>query len=165
MNEASYLAEGGTLRQWLTTTDHKKIGILYLFSVTFFFLVGGAAAALVRTELLFPDAYLVTSEGYNRLFTLHGIIMVWFFLIPSIPNTIGNFVIPLMIGAPDLAFPRLNLASWYIFLGGGCFTLWAVISGGIDTGWTFYTPFSTRFSESRVLLALIGIVFAVLQIE
>ena len=150
---ASYLRAGHTLRSWLLTTDHKRIAILYLISVTFFFFIGGAAAALIRLDLLTPQGDLLSNEGYNRAFTLHGVIMVWFFLIPSIPNTFGNFLIPLMIGARDLAFPRLNLASWYIYILGGLVTIYLLISGGVDTGWTFYTPLSSMFANGNVVLA------------
>src|SRR5919199_1308185 len=134
----SYLRAGHTLRSWLTTTDHKRIAVLYLISVTAFFFVGGVAAALMRLDLATPEADVLTNEGYNRAFTLHGVVMVWFFLIPSIPATFGNFLIPLMIGARDLAFPKLNLTSWYVFMAGALFTLVSVVLGGVDTGWTFY---------------------------
>jgi cytochrome c oxidase subunit 1 len=149
----SYLRAGHTLRSWLLTTDHKRIALLYLVSVTFFFFIGGLAAAIIRVDLLTPEADLLTNEGYNRAFTLHGVIMVWFFLIPSIPNVFGNFLIPLMIGARDLAFPRLNLLSWYIYWLGGLFTLWVLVSGGVDTGWTFYTPLSSMFAQGNVVMA------------
>ncbi|MBK8901638.1 MAG: cytochrome c oxidase subunit I [Anaerolineaceae bacterium] len=155
-----YLNESYTARSWLLTTDHKRIGILYMIAVTFFFAVGGVAATAVRLELLTPYGDLVQAETYNKLFTIHGVIMVWFFLIPSIPNTLGNFLIPLMIGAEDLAFPRLNLASWYIFMIGGLVTLSAVIFGGVDTGWTFYTPYSSVYSNTAVVLAILGVVIA-----
>lgn len=148
----SYLRAGHSLASWLLTTDHKRIAILYLFSITFFFFVGGIAAAFVRADLLTPQADLLTNEGYNRAFTIHGVIMVWFFLIPSIPNTFGNFLIPLMIGARDLAFPRLNLLSWYIYVLGGIITLYALVAGGVDTGWTFYAPLSSMFSNGHVVL-------------
>lgn len=148
----SYLRAGHSLRSWLLTTDHKRIAILYLFSITFFFFVGGIAAAFVRADLLTPQADLLTNEGYNRAFTIHGVIMVWFFLIPSIPNTFGNFLIPLMIGARDLAFPRLNLLSWYIYVLGGIITLYALVAGGVDTGWTFYAPLSSMFANGHVVL-------------
>ena len=115
---ANYLDEGHTIRSWLTTRDHKRIAILYALSITVFFFIGGAAATLMRIELATPAGDLVTAETYNKLFTMHGVIMVWFFLIPSIPATLGNFLVPLMIGARDLAFPRLNLASWYLYVGG-----------------------------------------------
>lgn len=149
----SYLRAGHTLGSWLFTSDHKRIAILYFISVTFFFFVGGAAATLMRADLLTPQADLLSDEGYNRAFTLHGVIMVWFFLIPSIPNTFGNFLVPLMIGARDLAFPRLNLLSWYIYMLGGLFTIYVLIAGGVDTGWTFYTPLSSMFANGNVVLA------------
>jgi cytochrome c oxidase subunit I len=145
------------VRSWLLTTDHKRIGILYMMSVTFFFFLGGAAAFLLRLDLLTPQADLMTSDNYNRSFTLHGVIMVFFFLIPAIPGAIGNFVLPLMIGAKDLAFPRLNLASWYVYMLGGMFTIAVVILGGVDTGWTFYTPYSTTYSNSAVVLTVVGV--------
>jgi cytochrome c oxidase subunit 1 len=153
MEKRDYLSAGYTLRSWLLTQDHKRIAILYFIGVTMFFFVGGAAAALIRADLLTPQADLLSNEGYNRAFTLHGVIMVWFFLIPSIPNTFGNFLLPLMIGAKDLAFPRLNLASWYIYMIAGAFTIYVVITGGVDTGWTFYTPLSSMFANGNVVLA------------
>ena len=155
--EGGYLTGGSTLRAWLTSTDHKRVGILYAIAITFFFFIGGVAILLVRLELLTPQGDLVTAETYNKLFTMHGVVMVWFFLIPSIPNTLGNFLIPLMIGARDLAFPRLNLFSWYLYAGGGLFTIAALIMGGVDTGWTFYTPFSTMFSNTHVIAAVAGV--------
>src|SRR6516225_4785087 len=105
-DNTSYLAAGNTLLSWLTTTDHKRIAILYAISITLFFFVGGIAIALVRLELIVPQGLFLSSEAFNRLFSLHGIIMVWFFLVPSIPATMGNFLLPLMIGAHDVAFPR-----------------------------------------------------------
>ncbi|HWE95818.1 MAG TPA: cbb3-type cytochrome c oxidase subunit I [Tepidisphaeraceae bacterium] len=153
----TYLNAGHTVRSWLLTKDHKRIALLYLFSITFFFAIGGVAATLMRIHLLTPTGLLVEEATYNKLFTLHGVIMVWFFLIPSIPTTLGNFLIPLMIGARDLAFPRLNLFSWYLFIGAGFFVLLALILGGVDTGWTFYTPYSSTFSNSHVTLAVIAI--------
>jgi cytochrome c oxidase subunit I len=154
---ASYLDGGMTIRAWLTTRDHKRIAILYAMSITLFFFVGGIAATLIRIELATPAGDVVSAETYNKLFTMHGVIMVWFFLIPSIPATLGNFIVPLMIGARDLAFPRLNLASWYLYVGGALFTLAALFAGGIDTGWTFYTPYSTMFSNSNVIAAVAGV--------
>jgi len=147
----SYLRAGHSLRSWLTTTDHKRIAILYLISITAFFFIGGAAAGLMRLELISPRGMLLSNEGYSRAFTMHGVIMVWFFLIPSIPNTFGNFLIPLMIGAKDLAFPRLNLLSWYIYVLGGLLTLYVLVAGGADTGWTFYTPLSSGFATGHVV--------------
>ncbi|MBP2302432.1 cytochrome c oxidase subunit I [Azospirillum picis] len=153
----NYLTEGGvTLRSWLLTRDHKRIAILYTLSITLFFFVGGAAATLIRLNLVTPPG-IFTPDVYNRLFTLHGIVMVWFFLIPSIPNTMGNFLIPLMIGAKDLAFPRLNLLSWYLYMAAGLLALFAIVIGGVDTGWTFYTPFSSMYSNGYVVLALAAV--------
>ncbi|MBB4566807.1 cytochrome c oxidase subunit 1 [Rhizobium leucaenae] len=149
----SYLRAGHSLKSWLLTTDHKRIAILYVLSITFFFFVGAVAAALIRLDLLTPAGDLLTNEGYNRAFTIHGVVMVWFFLIPSIPNTFGNFLLPLMIGARDLAFPKLNLLSWYIYMIAGLFTVFVLIAGGVDTGWTFYTPLSTMYANGNVILA------------
>jgi cytochrome c oxidase subunit 1 len=144
------------LKSWLLTVDHKRIAILYLLSINFFFLLGGLAATVIRIELVTPQGDLMSSDIYNRAFTLHGIIMVFFFLIPSIPAVLGNFLVPLMIGAKDLAFPRLNLLSWYIYMIGGLFALTAAVFGGVDTGWTFYTPFSSTYSNSNVILTITG---------
>jgi cytochrome c oxidase subunit 1 len=154
---ASYLGAGYTLRSWLTSTDHKRVAILYMVAVTAFFFVGGAAATLIRLELATPQGDLVSHDTYNKLFTAHGVVMVWLFLIPSIPSVLGNFLLPLMIGARDLAFPRLNLASWYIYVAGGIAILGALLAGGVDTGWTFYTPLSTMFSRTHVVLVLVGV--------
>ena len=153
-----YLHEAHTLRSWFFTTDHKRIALLYLAAMTAFFIVGAVAAGLIRLSLLVPNGQIFTSDTYNKLFTIHGVVMVWFFLIPSIPATFGNFLIPIMIGAKDLAFPRLNLLSWYIFVGGSLFTLADLIVGGVDTGWTFYAPFSTTFSNTYVIPALLGVI-------
>ena len=155
--QTNYLNWNTSLKSWLTTLDHKRIGILYMISVTLFFIIGGITATLMRLELLTPPGDLLSADIYNRSFSLHGIIMVWFFLIPSIPTVFGNFLLPMMVGAEDVAFPRLNLASWYVFMGGGLFTLAAAILGGVDTGWTFYTPFSTMFSNSAVVWVVVGI--------
>src|SRR5258706_733115 len=152
-----YLNRDHRIASWLLTKDHKRIGILFMLSITFFFFVGGGAATLLRLHLVSPSGWLLRSETYNRMFTMHGVMMVWFFLIPSIPNVLGNFLLPLMLGARDLAFPRLNLLSWYLFMIGGVVTLTALILGGADTGWTFYTPLSTTFSNSRVILAVLGV--------
>src|SRR5580692_3274931 len=152
-----YLNDGYGIKSWLLTRDHKRIGLLYLAAITVFFFIGGAFAVLIRLELATPPGDLVSDETYNKLFTMHGVMMVWFFLIPSIPATLGNFLVPMMIGAKDLAFPKLNLASWYIYVLGGLFTLYALVSGGVDTGWTFYTPFSTVASTTNVTSAALGI--------
>ena len=152
-----YLNVSYGLKSWLLTTDHKRIAWLYLVSVTFFFFIGGLFATLIRIELLTPQGDLVQAETYNKLFTMHGVTMIFFFLIPSIPAVLGNFLIPLMIGARDLAFPRLNLASWYLYIIGGLFTLVAAAAGGVDTGWTFYTPYSSIYSNTHVALTVVGI--------
>src|SRR5438477_834632 len=152
-----YLNDGYGVKSWLLTRDHKRIALLYLAAVTFFFFIGGAFAVLIRLELATPLGDLVSDETYNKLFTMHGVIMVWFFLIPAIPTTLGNFLVPLMIGAKDLAFPKLNLASWYLYVFGALFTLAALFLGGVDTGWTFYTPFSTTFSDTHVIAVVTGV--------
>ena len=152
-----YLNINYGIRSWLLTTDHKRIALLYLASLTLFFFLGGAFAVLMRLELLTPPGDLVQSETYNKLFTMHGIIMIFFFLIPSIPAVLGNFLVPMMIGARDLAFPRLNLLSWYVYTVGGLFSLTAVVAGGVDTGWTFYTPYSSTYANSHVVLTGVGI--------
>lgn len=153
----NYLEDGYGLKSWLLTKDHKRIGILYLISITIFFFLGALFAAMIRLELLTPAPDLLGSDAYNKMFTLHGVIMVFFFLIPSIPAVLGNFLIPIMIGARDLAFPRLNLASWYMYVVAGLFTFAALVLGGLDTGWTFYTPYSTVFSNSHVILVGLGV--------
>ncbi|MBI1293712.1 cytochrome c oxidase subunit I [bacterium] len=153
----NYLNASYTIKSWLTTTDHKRIGIMYLISITALFFIGGAAATVIRLELLTPQGDVVGADGYNQLFTMHGVIMVWFFLVPSIPTTLGNFLVPIMVGAEDMAFPRLNLASWYVLLFGVVFALAALIAGGVDTGWTFYTPYSTQYSQGYVVAMAIGI--------
>jgi cytochrome c oxidase subunit 1 len=153
----SYLTEGKTIRSWLLTLDHKRIGLLYLFAIIVFFMIGGTAAALFRLDLMTPQGDLLSHETYNKLFTMHGVIMIFFFLIPSVPAVLGNFVMPLMLGAKDVAFPRLNLASWYIFMLGASFTLAAVLLGGVDTGWTFYTPYSSTYANTNVILAALGV--------
>jgi cytochrome c oxidase subunit 1 len=143
-------------KSWLLTVDHKRIAILYLISITAFFSIGGALAVLMRLELLTPQGDLVQSETYNKLFTMHGLVMIFFFLIPSIPAVLGNFLVPIMIGAKDLAFPKLNLASWYIYIAGGIFTMYAVVAGGVDTGWTFYTPYSSTYANTHVIATALG---------
>jgi cytochrome c oxidase subunit 1 len=154
---SSYLDAGYDLRSWLLTEDHKRIALLYLISISLFFFVGGLFAVLIRMELLTPEGDLFQSETYNKLFTMHGIFMIFFFLIPSIPAVLGNFFLPLMIGARDLAFPKINLLSWYVYVAGGLFTLYAMVAGGVDTGWTFYTPYSSTYANSHVIAAALGI--------
>ncbi len=148
------------VRSWLFTTDHKRIALLYLISITAMFFVGGFFALLIRLELLTPAGDLVQADTYNKLFTMHGQVMVFFFLIPSIPAVLGNFLIPLMVGAKDLAFPRINLLSWYLYIIASCMMLHCILTGGVDTGWTFYTPFSTAFSNTKVVEAGLAIFVA-----
>jgi cytochrome c oxidase subunit 1 len=155
-----YLNNSYGIKSWLLTKDHKRIGLLYLATITLFFFLGGAFATLIRVELLTPQGDLVSSETYNKLFTMHGVAMVFFFLIPSIPATLGNFFLPMMIGARDLAFPRINLLSWYLLVVGGLFSLFAMLAGGVDTGWTFYTPYSTTYSNTWVIATALGIFIA-----
>ncbi|BES70398.1 cytochrome c oxidase subunit I [Marinobacter nanhaiticus D15-8W] len=152
-----YLSSNWTLRGWLLTVDHKRIAWLYTVSITGFFFLGGIAALLIRLELITAPGDLLSAKVYNEMFSLHGIVMVWFFLIPSIPATLGNFLMPMMVGAKDMAFPKLNLLSWYIYTVGGIFTLAAVLAGGVDTGWTFYTPYSSLFSNTSVIAAATGV--------
>jgi cytochrome c oxidase subunit 1 len=151
-----YLEVEHGLRSWLSTTDHKRIGLMFLVAVLVFFVLGGLFALLLRTELVRPERDLFDAVTYNKYFTLHGVIMVWFFMIPSIPTVFGNFVLPMMLGAKDVAFPRLNLASFYIYVAGALFTLSSLVWGGVDTGWTFYTPYSTS-SPTAVFPTAIGI--------
>ena len=153
----NYLNAKHGLASWLLTVDHKRIAILYLISISLFFLLGGFMAMLIRLELLTPAGDLMAAETYNKTFTVHGIIMVFFFLIPSIPATLGNFLIPIMCGARDLAFPKINLLSWYVYVVGGIFTLYALVNGGVDTGWTFYTPYSSTYANSNVMAAALGV--------
>lgn len=153
----NYLNAEYGLKSWLLTRDHKRIALLYLGSISFFFIIGGIYAMLIRLELLTPQGDLLQSTTYNKVFTQHGIVMVFFFLIPSIPATLGNFLVPIMIGAKDLAFPRINLLSWYLYMLGGLITIYALLAGGVDTGWTFYAPYSTTFSNSYVVATGIGI--------
>src|SRR4026209_817156 len=157
METLNYLNNGHGLKSWLLTRDHKRIALLYLASITAFFVVGGLFAMLVRLELLTPAGDLLAAETYNKMFTMHGVVMVFFFLIPSIPAVLGNFLIPIMIGAKDLAFPRINLMSWYVYVLGGTFTLIAALNGGVDTGWTFYTPYSTAAANGHVITAAPGV--------
>ncbi len=147
-------------KSWLFTTDHKRIAVLYLISISVMFALGGVFAGLIRTELLTPEGDLFNSDTYNKIFTMHGVVMIFFFLIPSIPATFGNFLVPMMIGAKDLAFPRINLLSWYIYIAGALFALAAIVMGGVDTGWTFYTPFSTTYSNTFVITAATGVFIA-----
>ena len=156
----NYLNSEYGWRSWLFTKDHKRIAVLYIISITVMFFIGGIFASLIRVELLTPQGDLVNSDTYNKFFTMHGIVMVFFFLIPSIPATLGNFFLPMQIGAKDLAFPRINLLSWYIYIVGAAFALSAIVLGGVDTGWTFYTPFSSTYSNTFVITAAVGVFIA-----
>ncbi len=152
--ETSYLNDPKGLKSWLLTLDHKRIGLMYLYAFMAAFLLGGIFAMLLRLELLSPGKDLMEADTYNQFFTLHGAIMIFLFIIPSIPAALGNFVLPLMIGAKDVAFPRLNLASWYVYVLGSLFALYSIITGAVDTGWTFYTPYSTETTSSVISMTL-----------
>ncbi len=148
----NYLNHGKGLWSWLTTLDHKRIGILYFITVMTFFLIGGIFALLIRTQLLHGTMQLFASETYNRIMTYHGAIMVFMVIIPGIPAFLGNFILPLHIGAKDVAFPRLNLMSWYCLLLGAGIALSSLLVGGADTGWTFYTPYSIQTKPAVMLM-------------
>ncbi len=156
----TYLNKEYGIKSWLLTVDHKRIALLYLMGITFFFFIGGFFALLIRLELLTPAGDLVQADTYNKLFTMHGQVMVFFFLIPAVPAVLGNFLIPIMIGAKDLAFPRINLLSWYLYMIAGVMMLYTIINGGVDTGWTFYTPLSTEFLNTHVVSAGLSIFVA-----
>jgi cytochrome c oxidase subunit 1 len=156
-DEVNYLNHEYGLKSWLLSLDHKRIGLLYLITTTLFFAVGGLFAGLIRLELTTPQGDLLQADSYNKVFTMHGVAMIFFFLIPSVPAVLGNFVLPIMIGAKDVAFPKLNLLSWYCYMAGGLLATLAILLGGIDTGWTFYTPYSTTYANGYVALALTGV--------
>jgi cytochrome c oxidase subunit 1 len=160
MPRESYLHDNYGIRSWLLTKDHKRIAILYLISITFFFFLGGLFATLIRLQLLTPNGALFQADTYNKLFTMHGVNMVFFFLVPSVPAVLGNFILPLMVGAKDLAFPKINLLSWYVYVIGAFFSLAAMVSGGVDTGWTFYTPLSSGYLRTHVVMLAVGVLFA-----
>jgi cytochrome c oxidase subunit 1 len=151
----SYLTAKKGLKSWVTTLDHKRIGVMYLISLMVMFFVAGVFALLVRTELLTPSQTIVSAQVYNQFFTLHGAIMVFLFLVPSIPASLGNIILPLMLGAKDVAFPRMNLASYYFYVVGAIFFILTIVVGGLDTGWTFYTPYSTT-TGGGVIFATTG---------
>ncbi len=155
MPEKNYLEEKSGIMSWLITLDHKRIGMMYLVSILISFLVGGSFALLLRAELFFPGQQLVDAATFNKLFTVHGAIMVFLVIIPGIPAALGNFVVPILLGAPDVAFPRLNLASYYLWLSGALLLLTSLFLGGVDTGWTFYTPYSTT-TDTAVVPAVAG---------
>lgn len=146
----NYITHSKGIMSWLTTLDHKRIAILYLISVLSTFFLGGVFALLVRTELITPGPTMMDANTYNKMFTLHGIVMIFMVIIPGIPAVFGNFALPLMLGAKDVAFPRLNLASWYFYVVGAVFAVISIVMGGVDTGWTFYTPYSTTTSTAVI---------------
>jgi len=148
----NYLTYPKGLMSWIITLDHKRIGIMYLVSVLFFFFVGGMFALAIRLELFWPGKVLLTADQYNQAFSYHGIIMVFLVIIPMIPAAIGNFVLPLMLGAKDVAFPRINLASYYIFVAASILAVGTLFFGRIDTGWTFYTPYSTQTATAATMM-------------
>jgi cytochrome c oxidase subunit I len=164
--ELNYLNCEKGLKSWLCTHDHKRLGLMYLIAMIVFFLVGGVAALIMRTHLAMPDKAIVSPESYNILFTLHGVIMIFVFIVPGIPAVLGNFLLPLMIGAKDVAFPKLNLYSWYVYMVGAIMAFMGVIQpfapaiirsvfekmgiGVVDTGWTFYTPYSIETSSAVI---------------
>lgn len=152
----SYLVDGTTVASWLNTRDHKRVGVMFLVCVILGFLLGGIFAMTLRFKLLQPGPFLFDALTYNRLFTLHGVAMIFFFMIPAIPSAFGNFLLPLMLGARDVAFPRLNLASFYVYLGGMMLALWGMIHGGVDTGWTFYTPYSST-TTTQAFWVILGL--------
>lgn len=152
--QPNYLQEPKGWKSWLFTLDHKRIGVLYLAGIMTFFIVGGLLALIIRIELLSPEKVLIEADTYNRVFTLHGAIMIFLFIIPSIPAALGNFVLPQMIGARDVAFPRLNLTSWYIYVVGSLFALYSIVAGAVDTGWTFYTPYSSESTATVIPMTL-----------
>jgi cytochrome c oxidase subunit 1 len=153
----NYLNHRTTVASWLLTRDHKRIGLLYMVTVTLAFFIGALFAAAIRIELATPAGDLLSSDQYNRVFTMHGIMMVFFVLIPAVPAILGNFILPLQLGAKDVAFPLLNLMSWYLFVIGMALTMGAMVSGGVDTGWTFYPPYSTQGSSSLVAITGVGV--------
>jgi|TARA_B110000196_G_C21149538_1_gene668695 cytochrome c oxidase subunit 1 len=142
--EKNYLNEETTIKSWLFTRDHKRIGLMYLFAIMFFFAIAGFIALAMRLELMTPiGGDVMDAHTYNVFFTLHGAIMIFMFIIPSVPAALGNLILPVMLGTKDVAFPRLNLASWYIYVVGSLIGVYSIIAGGVDTGWTFYTPYSS----------------------
>ena len=151
----NYLTHDKGIASWLLTLDHKRISVMYFICVISAFALGGTFALLIRTELLTPGRTIVDADTYNQLFTLHGAVMVFLVIIPGIPAAIGNFVLPLHLGAKDVAFPKLNLMSWYMWVAGACFMLTSLIVSAADTGWTFYTPYSTT-TLTAVIPALTG---------
>jgi cytochrome c oxidase subunit 1 len=155
----TYLNNDFSWKSWIYTLDHKRIGMMYLVFISVMFLLGGWAASMVRYNLIEPQGML-GAEAYNRWFTAHGVLMVFFFLVPSIPATLGNFLVPLMLGTRDVAFPKLNMLSFYLYASGAIVCLGALVAGGIDTGWTFYAPLSSTYSNGMTVWAIIGVFLA-----
>jgi cytochrome c oxidase subunit I len=153
-HEPNYLTHERGLKSWLLTIDHKRIGLMYLGSTLAAFLLGGIMALLVRTELLVAGKTIMSADTYNQVFTLHGAIMVFLFIIPAIPGALGNFFLPIMLGAKDVAFPKLNLLSFYIYSAGAILAVTAILIGHVDTGWTFYAPYSTRADNSVLWMTM-----------
>ena len=151
-----YLNDGTTIRSWLLTHDHKRIAILYLVAVLISLFLGGIFAMVIRLELLTPGPTIIEALTYNRMFTLHGLVMIFMFMIPAIPAVFGNFFLPIMLGAKDVAFPKWNLTSWYVYMAGSTLMLWGLITGGADTGWTFYAPYSTT-TTTNITPVLLGV--------
>ena len=154
----SYLEYKGKykgLLGWILSTDHKRIGILYMISILSFFMVGVTFGFLMRLELIAPGRTIMGPQTYNSFFTLHGVIMIFLFVVPGIPAIFGNFFLPILIGAKDVSFPRLNLLSWYLYVIGGTLAILSIImpGGPADTGWTFYIPYSVR-TGTNVMFAL-----------
>ena len=152
----NYLIATRGIKNWIVTLDHKRIGMMYLIGILISLLVGGAFALIVRAELFIPGKQFVQGDSYNNFFTLHGAVMVFLVIIPGIPAALGNIIMPIQLGAPDVAFPRLNLASFYLWVSGALFLVVAIPFGGLDTGWTLYTPYSLQ-SPTPVLLSVIGV--------
>jgi len=150
----NYLNHTKTIKSWLLTLDHKRIGIMYLVAVSLAFLAGGILAMMVRVELMAPEEIIMGADAYNQTFTLHAVLMIFAFIIPAIPAVMGNFVLPIQIGAKDVAFPRLNLASFYIYLIGAVVALSALLVGRVDGGWTFYTPYSTSIGDGILFITM-----------
>ena len=155
VQEPSFLEVNKGLKNWLVTLDHKRIGLMYLIGIIIAFLLGGAFALALRAELFLPGQQLMDRDTYNQVYTVHGAIMVFLVIIPGIPAALGNMVLPLMLGAPDVAFPRLNLASFYLWVIGCIFLLLSLFMSAVDTGWTFYTPYSTT-TGTAVVPAITG---------
>jgi len=162
-DQEHYLNSSYGLKSWLLTKDHKRIAVLYLIVTSVFFAIGVVFASLIRMELLSSHGALISSETYNKLFTMHGVSMMFFFLIPSIPGTLGNFLLPMMIGARGMAFPRINLLSWYLLTLGGGFAIFAMVAGGVDVGWTLSTPYSSTYSNTYVAATALGIFAAIVS--